>query len=69
MPNKRDGLLVTYNVSTGRFVYPENMGNVFWGNYDSRPLWQIFEQDEVASDVSIAALKEKLVEAMNSQLP
>ncbi len=69
MPNKRDGLLVTYNVSTGRFVYPENMGDVFWGNYDSRPLWQIFEQDEVASDVSIAALKEKLVEAMNSQLP
>lgn len=69
MPNKRDGLLVTYNVSTGSFTYPENMGNVFWGNYDSRPLWQIFEQDEVASDVSIAALKEKLVEAMNSQLP
>ncbi|MBR3600424.1 MAG: bifunctional diguanylate cyclase/phosphodiesterase, partial [Lachnospiraceae bacterium] len=69
MPNKRDGLLVTYNVSTGRFVYPENMGDVFWGNYDSRPLWQILEQDEVASDVSIAALKEKLVEAMNSQLP
>lgn len=69
MPNKRDGLLVTYNVSTGRFVYPENMGDVFWGNYDSRPLWQILEQDEVASDISIAALKEKLVEAMNSQLP
>lgn len=69
MPNKRDGLLVTYNVDTGSFTYPENMGDVFWGNYDTRPLWQILAQDEVTSESSIIALKDKLVEAMNSQLP
>ena len=51
----QSGILISCR--QGNYSYPREMGNLFRGKYDYRPLWQIFLEDRVTDEESANILR------------
>ena len=60
MNDKRESLLITYYPDSKRFEYPEALSELFSGNFDARPLWQILVEDDIASKDNADVIKERI---------
>lgn len=50
MNNTNDkNLVIVYDCQTKSFFYPDAVSRQLAGRYDTRPIWQIFKEDEVTT--------------------
>ncbi len=70
MKNANDkNLIIVYDCETKAFFYPDDIKEQLSGNYDVRPVWQIFKEDEVSSPAMADQFREKLEELAESDVP
>ncbi len=63
MKNTNDkNLIIVYDCETRAFFYPDDIKEQLSGNYDMRPVWQIFKEDEVSTAATADQIREKLDE-------
>lgn len=58
-------IVAEYDLSSGKITYDPLISQILSGNFDSRPLMEIFKADDVASDEDIAAMKNLVMQAEN----
>lgn len=46
-----------YKYTTGEFVYPPSVSEMFDGNFDNRPVWEIISDDNIASENTASEIK------------
>ncbi len=52
---------LVYSYDTGVFVYTPSMTDMFGSHFDSRPLWQIFSDDNIGSQSSASLFRDTLL--------
>ena len=70
MKNAKDkNLIIVYDCETKSFFYPDDIRGQLSGNYDVRPVWQIFKEDEVTTAATAEQFREKLEELAEADVP
>ena len=46
-----------YKYTTGEFVYPPSVSEMFDGNFDDRPVWEIISDDNIASENTASEIR------------
>ena len=62
-------LIIVYDCETRAFFYPDDIKEQLSGNYDMRPVWQIFKEDEVSTAAVADQIREKLEELSEADTP
>ena len=61
MKNANDkNLIIVYDCETKSFFYPDDIQEQLSGNFDMRPVWQIFKEDDVSTVAVADQIREKL---------
>jgi len=65
--NFQSGIML--RCSKGKFEYPAEMGLLFRGNYDDRPLWQVFLEDRVTEKKAAYKLRDAMEQLQSNPSP
>lgn len=70
MKNMNDkNMIIVYDCQTKSFFYPEAVSKQLAGTFDTRPIWQIFKEDEVTTVSAAEQIRAKLDELMTAGTP
>ncbi len=64
-----NSLVVWFDCIEEKFFYPEAITDVFCGEFDDRPLWEIFENDGVCSGGMAEQIRQRIKEASDAGEP
>ncbi|MBP3617757.1 MAG: GGDEF domain-containing protein [Lachnospiraceae bacterium] len=64
-----NSLVVWYDCIEEKFFYPETITDVFRGEFDDRPLWEILEKDGVCSADAANRIRQRIREASEDGEP
>ncbi|MBP0960693.1 MAG: bifunctional diguanylate cyclase/phosphodiesterase [Oscillospiraceae bacterium] len=56
---------ITYDYDNDKFIYTPEVTDLFGDHFDDRPLWQIFENDDIASAGTGKLVKDTLTDLIN----
>jgi len=66
---KSPSYLVLYDCKKEKFLYPDNLNELFGATFDSRPLWKILMDDEIIAEGSARHFHEKIDEISKAERP
>ncbi len=66
---KNKNLIMVYDCETESFFYSDDIKEMLSGDFDVRPVWQIFKEDGVSTAVTADRIREKLEEIAESDTP
>lgn len=69
MGKQKESMLITYDCKSGKYQYPNGLGEYFAAKFDERPLQQILKEDGLVSDELIAQFCQKINEIANADTP
>ena len=70
MENTNDkNLIIVYDCQTKSFFYPDEVSRQLAGSYDTRPIWQIFKEDEVTTESVADQIQSKIDELAKAAVP
>jgi len=67
--NKRESLIILYNIETNQFKYNDDLNISLCGNFDDRPLWEVLLEDGIASKSDVEVLKDRIQSVALSDKP
>ena len=62
-------LIVVYDCESKSFFYSDDIKQQLSGNFDMRPIWQIFKEDEISSAVTAEKIREDLEAVAEANTP
>ena len=70
MRNTNDkNMIIVYDCESKSFFYPDDMKEHLSGDFDMRPIWQIFKEDGVSTAAIADQIREKLDELSEADTP
>ncbi|MBR2408798.1 MAG: bifunctional diguanylate cyclase/phosphodiesterase [Lachnospiraceae bacterium] len=64
-----NGLVVWFDCIEEKFFYPDTITETFPGEFDDRPLWEIFERGGLCSEVAAKQIQARIKEACDATEP
>lgn len=64
-----NNLVVWFDCIEEKFFYPDAIAEVFCGEFDDRPLWEIFEKDGVCAGEMAEQIRQRITEASEAGEP
>ena len=62
-------LIIVYDCESKSFFYPDDIREQLSGNFDMRPIWQIFKEDEISTAATADRIREELEEVATADAP
>ena len=69
MGTQMESMLITYDCKSGKYQYPDDLGEYFAAGFDERPLNRIMEEDGFASDETAAQFCQELKQIVDADTP
>lgn len=64
-----ENIIITYNCVSKDFIYPSSVKKQFSARFDSRPIWEIMEEDGIASESVAEKIHCKIMEIADADVP